>query len=142
MKTADRICLLMARKRMTNAELAKRLGVSRQAVQFWCVGRSLPKGTNMIRLAEFFGVSPEWLRTGEVGGTPTLPVSAPPLLDDGESMPLGYSIVKSFRLDFRADPAGARKSHGRTRTILSAPLFEMTSSGKTTPAQTVAVKSA
>ena len=128
MKTSDRICLLMSRRRMTNAELAEKLGVSRQAVQFWCVGRSLPKGTNMVRLAEFFGVSPEWLRTGDVHATPTTPVSVPPLLDDGESLPPGYSVVKSFRLEFHADPAGGAQiswedAHDIERAIIRDDVF-------------------
>lgn len=65
MTVANRLNVLMARKNMTHAELAAAIGVSRQAVQKWASGSSEPKGTNLARICEFFGISQEWFENGD-----------------------------------------------------------------------------
>ena len=49
MSFADEINALMAKRGITQAHVAKELGVSRQAVQFWATGRSEPKGANLAK---------------------------------------------------------------------------------------------
>lgn len=125
---AERLSLLLARKNLTHAELADSIGVSRQAVQFWCSGRSEPKGTNLARLADFFGVAPSWIKSGDVHSTPTTPVTVPPLIDEGEDVPPGYSAVNSFRLEFRASSSGGAQiawedAHDIERAIIRDEVF-------------------
>lgn len=60
----DRLSSLLAAKNLTYSQLAQELGVSRQGVQTWASGRSTPTGKNLYRLADYFGVSAEWLKTG------------------------------------------------------------------------------
>lgn len=53
MTFADELNSLMARRGITQAQVAKDLGVSRQAVQFWAAGRSEPKGANLFKFREY-----------------------------------------------------------------------------------------
>lgn len=55
MSFANTINRLLAKKGLTQADLARELGVSRQAVQFWASGRSEPKGANLIKFTDMFG---------------------------------------------------------------------------------------
>lgn len=64
-KFKDRLSSLLAAKNLTYTQLASAIGVSRQGVQTWAAGRSVPTGKNLYRLADFFGVSADWLKTGE-----------------------------------------------------------------------------
>ena len=42
---------------MSQAELAKRVGVERSAVAKWESGKSLPQAAHLVKLAEIFGCS-------------------------------------------------------------------------------------
>lgn len=53
MTFADELNGLMARRGITQSQVAKDLGVSRQAVQFWAAGRSEPKGTNLYKFRAY-----------------------------------------------------------------------------------------
>ena len=44
--------------KMTQEFVAEKLGVSRQAVSKWEQGRSEPSTTNLVKLAELYGVDP------------------------------------------------------------------------------------
>lgn len=44
---------------MTQEEIARRLGVSQQAVSKWYSGKSLPKGIYLVRLAKLLGKDTE-----------------------------------------------------------------------------------
>ena len=59
MSFADEINLLLNKKKMTQAQLAEELGVSRQAVQFWATGRTEPRGSNLARYREYVGLKPD-----------------------------------------------------------------------------------
>lgn len=48
----------------TQQQLAQFLGVSKQAVSLYCKGESLPNCYQLLRIAEFFGVSTDYLLTG------------------------------------------------------------------------------
>lgn len=52
---------------MTQAQLAERLGISQQAVQFICSGRT-KNSKHTGRIAEILGVTPEWLVFGTLHG--------------------------------------------------------------------------
>lgn len=47
------------------SELARRLGVSRSAVNQWLSGQTEPTAANAVLLARLAGVRPEWLILGE-----------------------------------------------------------------------------
>jgi transcriptional regulator with XRE-family HTH domain len=65
MKHSDRIRFARRRTGLTQAGLAKALGVQRSAVSNWESARgSRPSATNMIALARAAAVSVEWLTTG------------------------------------------------------------------------------
>ena len=53
MTFADEINALMASTGKTQAQIAKDLNVSRQAVQFWAAGRSEPKGANLYKFRQY-----------------------------------------------------------------------------------------
>ena len=57
MDIAKNICELRKEKRLTQAQLAEKLGVSEQAVSKWECGLSAPDVTLFPFLAEVFGVS-------------------------------------------------------------------------------------
>ena len=65
----DRISALIKEKEITQAEVATRLDVTQGAVSGWCNG-AVPRGDQLYRLALFFGVSMEWLMTGQGAKTP------------------------------------------------------------------------
>ena len=61
MNMADRIQYLRKSKGISQEELADKVGVSRQAVSKWEIGSSDPSTTNLIALANLFGVTAEEL---------------------------------------------------------------------------------
>lgn len=60
----ERILTLRQERSISQAELAKRLDVSRQAVSKWEKGLSSPDTVKLIQLAELFDVEVEYLATG------------------------------------------------------------------------------
>ena len=64
MNIGERITALRKEKDISQAELAKRLNVSRQAVSKWEQGTSSPDTTKLIQLAEILGTEVEYLATG------------------------------------------------------------------------------
>lgn len=64
MNIGERITALRKEKDISQAELAKRLNVSRQAVSKWEQGASSPDTERLIRLAETFDTEVEYLATG------------------------------------------------------------------------------
>jgi transcriptional regulator with XRE-family HTH domain len=53
-------------KGWSQADLARRLGVSRSTVTDWCKGRKNPRGRGLDRLADAFGVTLAEFFGGEV----------------------------------------------------------------------------
>lgn len=60
--TFDRLCRM---KGVTAYQVAKATGVSTSTLSSWKKGRYVPKGEKLKSLADYFGVSSEYLRTGE-----------------------------------------------------------------------------
>ena len=48
----------------TQQQLAQFLGISKQAVSLYCKGESLPNCYQLLKIAQFFGVSTDYLLTG------------------------------------------------------------------------------
>ena len=60
----ERILTLRQQRNISQADLARRLEVSRQAVSKWETGQSSPDTMKLIHLAELFDVEVEYLATG------------------------------------------------------------------------------
>ena len=58
---ADRIKNLREQKGMTQAELAKQLGITRSSVNAWEMGISVPSTQYIVELAGLFKVSTDYL---------------------------------------------------------------------------------
>ena len=65
-----RICALRKAKGMKQEELAQRLDISGQAVSKWENDQTCPDVSQLPRLAEVFGVTTDYLLTGEQEQTP------------------------------------------------------------------------
>lgn len=64
----NRIRVFRAEHRMSQAELAERIGVSRKTISTIEVGRFVPSTVIALKIATFFGVSVEeifWLKDSE-----------------------------------------------------------------------------
>ena len=61
MLCAERIKELRLEKGISQAALAKAIGVSQKAVDFWEKGENEPKASNILKLADFFDVSTDYL---------------------------------------------------------------------------------
>ncbi|RPX15417.1 helix-turn-helix transcriptional regulator [Pseudomonas aeruginosa] len=64
MELKDRIRARLKALRLSQSELASRVGVSRGTVTFWMNGTNLIKGENLMAVARELQCSPEWLISG------------------------------------------------------------------------------
>ncbi len=67
MITGKRIRQLRLGRKLSQKQLAEKLGVSRQAVNGWENDKGLPYWTNLGQLADLFGVSIKYLLYGDNG---------------------------------------------------------------------------
>ncbi|MBQ8780171.1 MAG: helix-turn-helix transcriptional regulator [Oscillospiraceae bacterium] len=58
---ADRIKTLREKNNMTQSQLARRLGISRSAVNSWEMSLSSPSSIYLTELSKIFGVSTDYL---------------------------------------------------------------------------------
>lgn len=58
---AERLLELRGEKNISQATLAKNIGVSYAVVCYWETDRSEPTAPNIVKLADFFGVSCDYL---------------------------------------------------------------------------------
>ena len=58
---ADKIKILREKMGITQVELAKQLGVTRSGVNAWEMGVSMPSTQCIVKLAQFFNVSTDYL---------------------------------------------------------------------------------
>ena len=61
---ADILKHLLAEKKISFAKLGKAVGVTKQTISEYCKGSTVPKADTLIKIAEYFGVSCEFLLTG------------------------------------------------------------------------------
>lgn len=69
MKLADKIIDERKRCGLSQEELAEKLGVSRQAVSKWESEQSTPELKKIIQMADFFGISTDYLLRDEIEST-------------------------------------------------------------------------
>lgn len=67
--TADKIKMLREVKGWTQAELARRLGITRNGVNSWEQGLSMPSPAYLVDLAGVFSVSTDYLLGVDAGAT-------------------------------------------------------------------------
>lgn len=58
---ADNIKLLREAQKMTQAELAKRMGITRSSVNAWEMGISVPSTQYLVELSQIFKVSTDFI---------------------------------------------------------------------------------
>lgn len=57
----ERLKMLRNREKVSKAQLARELYTTRQVVRFWESGRQPLKLDDAVRVADYFGVSLDWL---------------------------------------------------------------------------------
>jgi transcriptional regulator with XRE-family HTH domain len=57
----DRLTQLRKELKLTQVEFAQKMGYTRTAVSAWEVGRNEPSNTEMLKIANFFNVSTDYL---------------------------------------------------------------------------------
>lgn len=88
---ADRIKDLRIQHNLTQAELAKKLNITRSSVNAWEMGISTPSTAYLIELAQLFHVSTDYLLG--LSATSTLDISS---LNE-EEINIVYSLIEYFR---------------------------------------------
>lgn len=76
----QRIRSLMEQRDVNQDALARIAGVSKGSVSHWFAGRVSPKAEPLARIADYFGVTVEYLLTGESVGVRPAPVRMVPIL--------------------------------------------------------------
>lgn len=61
---SSRFSLLIRESGITQSEIAKKIGVSQAAVNFYKTGKNMPGGEELFKISKLFGVSIDWLITG------------------------------------------------------------------------------
>ena len=61
MEFKDRLINLRKELNLTQEELAKKIGYTRTAISAWEIGRNEPSNADTIKLANYFGVSTDYL---------------------------------------------------------------------------------
>ena len=64
MELIERITFARERAGLSQTELAKKIGITPQAIQNWEYGKSSPRLQRLKKLAEVLNVSEEWITTG------------------------------------------------------------------------------
>lgn len=88
---AERIKELRECKNITQADLARELGITRSSVNAWEMGISVPSTQYIVELAQIFGVSTDYL----LGVKETATISVAGLSE--EDIRLLYQIVSHLR---------------------------------------------
>ena len=66
---------------------SKEMGINESVMRKWLNGDTQPGGENLLKLAEYFDVSPEWLQTGQGGPSSFRPAVQTPVLG---KVPAGF----------------------------------------------------
>lgn len=104
------------RGELSQAAIAKRLGVSSKAIEGWEAGASLPSGSSLLRMHEAFGVDVTFLLTGKIGGvTPERPPDEEDVLANyRRANSDGRERIRQISATAANAPKRAAKSEGRT----------------------------
>jgi len=89
-------------KGVSDYQVAKATGINRSMFSDWKSGRSTPKRDRIEKIAEYFGVSPEYIITGESKGVQT-DVQAPSYYIDAETRALAQELHDNPELSVMLD---------------------------------------
>ena len=107
MEFRDRLYQLRRGRGISQEELANAVGVSRQAVQKWEAGSSTPDLENLSALAEYFGVTLDYLVRGTEPGAP-------------QAAPVGRTVIHNYYTPFHY-----RYEYRSKCTLLGLPLVHI-----------------
>lgn len=57
---ATNLRTVLAEREMTQEQLARRIDVSNRSVAGWCLGETLPRWPQLVKLGQEFGREPGW----------------------------------------------------------------------------------
>jgi transcriptional regulator with XRE-family HTH domain len=117
----DRVAAAREMAEMTQAELARRLGVRLATLRSWENDLSEPRANRLSMMAGLLNVSMMWLINGEGEG-----LSAPP--DEGTGPSSAREVLTELR-DLRADMLARAEQVGRLEKKLRAALREEVGDG-------------
>lgn len=84
---------------LSRQDVADQLGITYQSVSEWENKGNIPRHDRLAKLSELLGVRSAWLSTGEE------PMAAMrQWFHEDEAVPEGYSVIKEYKLVFRATP--------------------------------------
>lgn len=66
--SAARISQVLTENGWSQSDLARRIGVRPQSVQFWVSGKTAPSGTNLSALASVSGYPEHWFLMDDISG--------------------------------------------------------------------------
>ena len=99
MSCGERISELMKSKRMTQQEVADKIGVARQSISLWQKDQTVPSGKNLEKLAAALGTTSGYLLFGQTN-------SSIKTFDNGDTPPDDVVVIHEYRLTFGASPSG------------------------------------
>ncbi len=99
MSCGQRITELMKSKRLTQQEVADKVGVARQSISLWQKDKTVPSGTNLEKLANALGTTSGYLLFGSSD-------SSIKTFDQGDTPPDDVVVIHEYRLTFGASPSG------------------------------------
>ena len=105
-----RLKKLRMEKDLTQAALARELNVTQQAVAKWEAGKSLPDHAMLLRLAQYYGVSVDYL-LGLPAALPGDGFAGPVLVPVVGAVRAGYNAF-AFEEHMGSEPAGVRSPEG------------------------------
>jgi len=110
----DRVAGAREAAKMTQSELARRIGVKKATVEGWEQDLSEPRANKLSMMAGLLNVSMRWLLTGEGEG-----MNAPL---EGEELPKSFTDVltelRSLREDMRSQAERAARLEKKLRVLL------------------------
>ena len=90
----NRYCELRERDGLTDYQVAKSIGVNQTVFSDWRRGKSEPKNDKLVKLARFFGVTLDWLVTGEDAGASA---GVPRITQDAPNSPLLWELLEEAK---------------------------------------------
>ncbi len=118
MTISDRILKLRKEAGFSQESLAEKLGVSRQSVSKWESGNVMPDIDNVIAMCEIFGVSADYLLTGETSPETSETFEPTQKLEETQAISFSSTPEPAQEVSDTAKKK-AKKSHGKARKIIA-----------------------